>query len=147
MVEVCMLSVTQPSCIPKTLKPFIPLPSPAMKDRRALSSYGSVYIPPHHRLRSVANFNNSPSPFRAKPHENPTHTISSLQPPFTERVTDKARSRFVSAYDDTVSEEGSDHEFELPSVVVSNFLFFFLTSCIFCCYIRSVGGHVCERGI
>ncbi|ESW14977.1 hypothetical protein PHAVU_007G033900 [Phaseolus vulgaris] len=111
-----MLSLTQPSCIPKTLKPSVPLPFPAMKDRRTPSSYGSVYIPPHHRLRSVANFNNSPSPVRAKPHENPTHTITTLQPPSTEPVPDKARSRFVSAYDDTVSEEGSDREFEPPSL-------------------------------
>lgn len=126
-----MLSLTQPSCIPKTLKPSVPLPFPAMKDRRTPSSYGSVYIPPHHRLRSVANFNNSPSPVRAKPHENPTHTITTLQPPSTEPVPDKARSRFVSAYDDTVSEEGSDREFEPPLLAVSYFVF--LTSCIFSC--------------
>ncbi|CAJ1977459.1 unnamed protein product [Sphenostylis stenocarpa] len=87
-----------------------------MKDRRTLSSYSSVYIPPHHRLRSVANFNNSPSPVSAKPHENPTHAVSTLQPSLTEPVPDKAHSRFVSAYDDTVSEEGSDREFEPPSV-------------------------------
>jgi len=116
-----MLSVAQPSCIPKTLKPSVPLPFPPMKDRRTLYSYGSVYIPPHHRLRSLANFNNSRSPLFAKPHENPTHTITTLQPPLAEPVPDKPRSRFVSAYDDTVSEEGSDREFEPPSLEVSFF--------------------------
>ncbi|KAL2324155.1 hypothetical protein Fmac_023213 [Flemingia macrophylla] len=111
-----MLSVGQPSCIPKTLKPSIPLPFPAMKDRRTLSSYGAIYIPPHHRLRSAANCNNSPSPLTAKLHENPTHAVTTLQPPLTEHLPQNARSRFVSAYDDTVSEEGSDREFEPPSL-------------------------------
>ncbi|XP_020234511.1 DExH-box ATP-dependent RNA helicase DExH5, mitochondrial isoform X2 [Cajanus cajan] len=107
-----MLSIPQPSCIPKTLKPSIPFPLPPMKDRRTLSSNGSIYIPPHHRLRSVANCNNSPSPLRAKLHENPTHAATTLQP----QLPQNARSRFVSAYDDTVSEEGSDREFEPPSL-------------------------------
>ncbi|KAL5194813.1 DExH-box ATP-dependent RNA helicase DExH5, mitochondrial [Glycine soja] len=108
---VCMVSV---SCIPKTLKPSIPLP---MKDGRTLSSYGSVYIPPHQRLRSLANFNNSLSPVRAKLHENPTPAVvTTLQPSFTEHLPDKQRSRFVSSYDDTVSEEGSDREFQPPSL-------------------------------
>ncbi|TKY50912.1 ATP-dependent RNA helicase A [Spatholobus suberectus] len=112
-----MLSVPQPSCIPKALKPSIPLPFPAMKDRRTLSPYSSIYIPPHHRLRSAANFNNSPSPVRAKLHENPTPVVTTtLQPPLTEQVPDKARPHFVSAYDDAVSEEGSDREFEPPSL-------------------------------
>ncbi|KAL2948174.1 hypothetical protein AAZX31_20G110800 [Glycine max] len=102
------------SCIPKTLKPSIPLP---MKDGRTLSSYGSVYIPPHQRLRSLANFNNSLSPVRAKLHENPTPAVvTTLQPSFTEQLPDKQRSRFVSSYDDTVSEEGSDREFQPPSL-------------------------------
>ncbi|XP_028221018.1 DExH-box ATP-dependent RNA helicase DExH5, mitochondrial-like [Glycine soja] len=102
------------SCIPKTLKPSIPLP---MKDGRTLSSYGSVYIPPHQRLRSLANFNNSLSPVRAKLHENPTPAVvTTLQPSFTEHLPDKQRSRFVSSYDDTVSEEGSDREFQPPSL-------------------------------
>lgn len=105
------------SCIPKTLKPSIPLP---MKDGRTLSSYGSVYIPPHQRLRSLANFNNSLSPVRAKLHENPTPAVvTTLQPSFTEQLPDKQRSRFVSSYDDTVSEEGSDREFQPPSLPVS----------------------------
>lgn len=102
------------SCIPKTLKPSIPLP---MKDGRTLSSYGSVYIPPHQRLRSLANFNNSLSPVRAKLHENPTPAVvTTLQPSFTEQLPDKQRSRFVSSFDDTVSEEGSDREFQPPSL-------------------------------
>ncbi|KAK7390906.1 hypothetical protein VNO78_19096 [Psophocarpus tetragonolobus] len=112
-----MLSVLQPSCIPpQTLKPSIPLPFPAMKDRHTLSSYGSVYIPPHHRLRSVANFNNATSLVRAKLHENPTPAVTTLQPPLTAQVPEKTRPRFVSAYDDAVSEEGSDREFEPPSL-------------------------------
>ncbi|KAG4910185.1 hypothetical protein JHK87_056301 [Glycine soja] len=88
-----------------------------MKDGRTLSSYGSVYIPPHQRLRSLANFNNSLSPVRAKLHENPTPAVvTTLQPSFTEQLPDKQRSRFVSSYDDTVSEEGSDREFQPPSL-------------------------------
>ncbi|KHN42413.1 Putative ATP-dependent RNA helicase DHX36 [Glycine soja] len=88
-----------------------------MKDGRTLSSYGSVYIPPHQRLRSLANFNNSLSPVRAKLHENPTPAVvTTLQPSFTEHLPDKQRSRFVSSYDDTVSEEGSDREFQPPSL-------------------------------
>ncbi|XP_027363417.1 DExH-box ATP-dependent RNA helicase DExH5, mitochondrial [Abrus precatorius] len=108
-----MLSTLQPSSIPKTLKPSIHLPFLAMKDRPTLSSYGSIYVPPHHRLRSVADYNNSTAPVRAKLRENPTPASTTMQ---SEQVPDKGHSRFVSAYDDAVSEEGSDREFEPPSL-------------------------------
>uniref|UniRef100_I1NFR4 RNA helicase n=1 Tax=Glycine max TaxID=3847 RepID=I1NFR4_SOYBN len=50
-------------------------------------------------------------------HENPTPAVvTTLQPSFTEQLPDKQRSRFVSSYDDTVSEEGSDREFQPPSL-------------------------------
>ncbi|KAK7280406.1 hypothetical protein RJT34_25470 [Clitoria ternatea] len=117
-----MLSTPQASSssIARTLKPSIPLPFLAMKDRPTLSSYGSIYVPPHQRLRSLANNNNnnsnsnsnSPTPLRAKLHENPAPTVTSRQIPLPE----PARTRFVSAYDDAVSEEGSDREFEPPLV-------------------------------
>ncbi|KAK7343440.1 hypothetical protein VNO77_12188 [Canavalia gladiata] len=103
-----MLSTSQPSSIPQTLKPSFHLSSLAMKDRPTLSSYGSIYVPPHHRLRSVAK---SPALVHAKLRENPIPTAT-----LPEQVPDKGHSRFISAYDDTVSEEGSDREFDPPSL-------------------------------
>ncbi|XLT74053.1 hypothetical protein HN873_030479, partial [Arachis hypogaea] len=122
-----ILSSSQPSLLTaKALKPSIH----AMKDRPTLSSYGAIYVPPHHRLRSVitsANYNSSaPSVAKLRDHRGaalnprpvasaaPT-TVHRSQTTLPEQIPDKGNSRFVSAYDDVVSEEGSDREFEAPS--------------------------------
>ncbi|CAL0316400.1 unnamed protein product [Lupinus luteus] len=110
----------------KTLKPSIP-PFLSMKDRPPLTSYGNIYVPPHHRLRSIvvapANYNSPSAPKLREnqiPLQNPITTapaINALQP----QVPSKAKSRYVSAYDDDeVSEEGSDREFESPSLSVTS---------------------------
>ncbi|KAI4357722.1 hypothetical protein L6164_001654 [Bauhinia variegata] len=89
-----------------------------MKDRPPPSSYRAIYVPPHHRLRSViipAN-GNSPSPIDSKFREsqaevlNPKaatlpHSKTQLQ---QERIH-KGNLRYVSAYGDGISEDGSDH--------------------------------------
>ncbi|KAF2310897.1 hypothetical protein GH714_018247 [Hevea brasiliensis] len=66
-----------------------------MKDRPR-SSYGAVYVPPHQRLRSVIT---PPS-------------YSSPPLPLLLRLTLK----FISAYDDGISDEGSDREVECSMV-------------------------------
>ncbi|XP_028757823.1 DExH-box ATP-dependent RNA helicase DExH5, mitochondrial isoform X2 [Neltuma alba] len=98
-----------------------------MKDRPPPSSYGSVYIPPHQRLRSVVTSAgyNSPASVDSKLREsegavlNPrvtnasaTATLPHLQTKLQEQVPAKSNSRYVSAYDDGISEEGSDRELE-----------------------------------
>ncbi|KAL4289078.1 hypothetical protein HN51_056777 [Arachis hypogaea] len=122
-----ILSSSHPSLLTaKALKPSIH----AMKDRPTLSSYGAIYVPPHHRLRSVitsANYNSSaPSVAKLRDHHGaalnprpvasaaPT-TVHRSQTTLPEQIPVKGNSRFVSAYDDVVSEEGSDREFEAPS--------------------------------
>lgn len=96
--------------IPKTLKPSFHLPFLAMKDRPSLSSHGAIYVPPHHRLRSVITSANSPTPVSAKLRENLTTIPTTIQ---TTLSDNKTNSRFVSAYDDVVS------EVEVPSLPVS----------------------------
>ncbi|KAI9120122.1 hypothetical protein K1719_008770 [Acacia pycnantha] len=99
-----------------------------MKDRPPPSSYGSVYVPPHQRLRSVvtsANYN-SAAPVDSKLREsegavlNPRGTNASAaaaaalphsQSKGQEQVPTNLDS-YVFAYDDLISEEGSDREFE-----------------------------------
>ncbi|MCI45244.1 ATP-dependent RNA helicase DHX36-like protein, partial [Trifolium medium] len=82
-----------------------------MKDRPSLSSHGAIYVPPHHRLRSVITSTNSPAPVSAKFRENHTPAVpTTLQTPLS------ANSRFVSAYDDVISEDWSHREVELPSL-------------------------------
>ncbi|CAL5209964.1 unnamed protein product [Lathyrus oleraceus] len=93
--------------IPKTLKPSFHLPFLAMKDRPSLSSHGAIYVPPHHRLRSVITSANSPTPVSAKLRENLTTIPTTIQ---TTLSDNKTNSRFVSAYDDVVS------EVEVPSL-------------------------------
>ncbi|KAJ1380761.1 P-loop containing nucleoside triphosphate hydrolase [Sesbania bispinosa] len=88
-----------------------------MKDRPSLSSYGAIYVPPHHRLRSIvtsANHNSSHAPASVKLRENHKPTATTLQTPLPEQLPNKRNSRYVSAYDDGVSEEGSDRDFEVP---------------------------------
>ena len=120
-----------PCSTPKTLKPSIQLAILAMKDRPTLSSYGAIYVPPHHRRRSVVT-SAPPAAAAAKLREhhgavlNPrtpaAATLPRSQTPLPEhQIPDKGNSRFVSAYDDGVSEEGSDREFEAPSLPVSLF--------------------------
>lgn len=99
---------------PWNLKPSILRRLPfltTMKDRPPPSSYGNnVYVPPHQRLRSVV----VDSKLRQT---QPTL----LNPTPSEQVPHKLNSRFVSAYDDAVSEEGSDREFEPASLPVRLF--------------------------
>ncbi|KAJ1382927.1 P-loop containing nucleoside triphosphate hydrolase [Sesbania bispinosa] len=88
-----------------------------MKDRPSLSSYGAIYVPPHHRLRSTvtsANHNSSHAPASVKLRENHKPSATTLQTPLPEQLPNKRNSRYVSAYDDGVSEEGSDRDFEVP---------------------------------
>lgn len=143
-VEACMLLTPQPSSIPKTLKPLIHLPFLAMKDRPSLSSHGTVYIPPHHRLRSVVTSANSPAPVAAKLRENLTPTPTTQQTPLPEQVPNKRNSRYVSAYDDGVSEEGSDREFEAPSLPVSLFKLLLRIFLSFSFVIQSVNVDICN---
>ncbi|XP_073223709.1 DExH-box ATP-dependent RNA helicase DExH5, mitochondrial isoform X2 [Cicer arietinum] len=101
------------SSIPKTLKPSFHLPFLAMKDRPSLSSHGAIYVPPHHRLRSVITSANSPAPVVAKLRENHTPPPTTLQTPLSDN---KINSRYVSAYDDVIFEEGSNRQVEVPSL-------------------------------
>ncbi|WJX21302.1 RNA helicase [Trifolium repens] len=82
-----------------------------MKDRPSLSSHGAIYVPPHHRLRSVITSANSPAPVSAKFLGNHAPAApTTLQTPLS------ANSRFVSAYDDVISEDWSHRQVELPSL-------------------------------
>ncbi|KAM1085267.1 hypothetical protein ACFX2B_010942 [Malus domestica] len=100
----------------------------AMKDRPP-SSYGSVYVPPHHRPRSAITTPNytSPTSVGAKLRDNQTaaalnqrsSTIGALANYQTQQQQQqhfqKPKLQHSSAYDDGVSEEGSDREVQLPS--------------------------------
>ncbi|KAK3189435.1 hypothetical protein Dsin_028996 [Dipteronia sinensis] len=96
-----------------------------MKDRPP-SSYGAVYIPPHHRLRSVftapnpASSNNSlnsvlnpkVSSLPHSHHPQLNHSYNIFNNKNNDTVTNKKNLQFDSAYDDGVSEEGSDRELD-----------------------------------
>ena len=116
-----------------TLKPPNPFSFPLMKDRPPPSSYGAIYIPPHHRLRSpvgAATNYNSTTPVGSNlrdsgaPLLNPrlaTTTQPHSQTPIQKQLP-KGSSHYVSAYDDGISEEGSDREFESATQPVRLFI-------------------------
>lgn len=103
-----------------------------MKDRPP-SSYGAVYVPPHHRLRSVItspNYNSAAS-IGSKLRENQSAalnrrstngTLTYYQTQQQEQLQ-KPKLQHNSAYDDGVSEEGSDREVELPSRPVRFYMY------------------------
>jgi len=97
----------------------------AMKDRPSLSSHGAIYVPPHHRLRSVVTSAaaNSPSPISVKLSQNQPPPPTTLQTPLS---NNNANSRFVSAYDDVISEDCSNHQLHVPSLPVTSFKFLLL---------------------
>lgn len=130
---------------PKTLKNYgRPSPPPlsltTMKDRPRPSSYGSVYIPPHQRLRSVitsaaaAHDNISPAPVDSKSANNQNSFVNPKahnpypylhqQKQHQQQQQKKNNSKYNSAYDE-VSEEGSDHEIEQSNYSVRFSLFSF----------------------
>lgn len=136
----------QPWCTPKTLKPSIQfLPFLAMKDRPPLSSYGAIYVPPHHRLRSVVTSANYTSP-ASKLRENQGALLNPRAPAaatpnrLPEQVPYKDNSRYVSAYDD---EEGFIHEFEPSSLTVS-LSFTFAASYVHCIKYHSSIDNMCR---
>lgn len=112
-----------------------------MKDRSPPSSFGAVYVPPHCRIRSLVSTPychsssnaSSPSPpigskFRENHSESTTVLNPRNRPPLHKQqrngVADnndfnsnkKPAPKFVSAYDDRESEEGSDLETDTPVV-------------------------------
>ncbi|XP_059443862.1 DExH-box ATP-dependent RNA helicase DExH5, mitochondrial isoform X2 [Corylus avellana] len=100
---------------PKTVKPSHSPPSLlAMKDRPP-SSYGAIYVPPHHRLRSVIT---SPSYTSAalidsKLREAQSAALNPRASPLPYLQTQQEQlHKANSQHDDRLSEEGSDHEFE-----------------------------------
>ncbi|KAL5830491.1 hypothetical protein ACOSQ3_019959 [Xanthoceras sorbifolium] len=124
-----------PNSHSKTLKPN-PKPEHSlsfvttMKDRPP-SSYGAVYIPPHHRLRSLVtatpnNGQNSALNPRVSslPHShirqlNDNHdnyNNNNCNNKSSDSVNNKKNSQYNSAYDDGVSEEGSDLELDVSSL-------------------------------
>lgn len=146
----------------KTLKPL--LLCPTMKDRPP-SSYGSVYIPPHHRLRSVISSSNnnasktgadfstsasviqpklidrknapvlsardtaaaapppSPSPFLQQPQQQQQQrTYNSNN---SSKNSNNNNSQYNSAYDDGISEDGSDRELNLSLESVSSYVYYY----------------------
>ncbi|KAF7808821.1 DExH-box ATP-dependent RNA helicase DExH5, mitochondrial isoform X1 [Senna tora] len=118
-----------------TLKPSIPPPFLTMKDRPPPSSYGTnIYVPPHHRLRRTVVTSAAYSSHASVDSKlcgtqgvvlNPKATnataaaaaLSHSQAKLQEQVPNKLNSRYVSAYDDGISEEGSDREFETSSLL------------------------------
>ncbi|KAM1608410.1 hypothetical protein EV1_020382 [Malus domestica] len=125
----CWPSPSHPKPIASSSKPSLL----AMKDRPP-SSYGSVYVPPHHRLRSVISTPNytSPASIGSKLRENQTaaaalnrrsstngalayYQTQQQQQLQQQEQFQKPKLQHTSAYDDSVSEEGSDREVELPS--------------------------------
>lgn len=127
--------------IPQTVKPSTSVSSTAMKDRSPPSSFGAVYVPPHCRIRSLVSTPychsssnaSSPSPpigskFRENHSESTTVLNPRNRPPLHQQqrngVADnndfnsnkKPAPKFVSAYDDRESEEGSDLETDSPVV-------------------------------
>ncbi|KAK1553100.1 hypothetical protein Q3G72_028861 [Acer saccharum] len=105
-----------------------------MKDRPP-SSYGAVYIPPHHRLRSVftapnpASSNNSlnsvlnpkVSSLPHSHHPQLNHSYNNCNNENNDTVTNNKNLQFDSAYDDGVSEEGSDRELDTSSLQPGSF--------------------------
>ncbi|KAK2635298.1 hypothetical protein Ddye_030090 [Dipteronia dyeriana] len=105
-----------------------------MKDRPP-SSYGAVYIPPHHRLRSVftapnpgSSNNGLNSVLNPKVSSHPHSHHPQLNDSFNnfnnknnDTVTNKKNLQFDSAYDDGVSEEGSDRELDTSSLQPGSF--------------------------
>ncbi|KAM5567831.1 DExH-box ATP-dependent RNA helicase DExH5, mitochondrial [Rosa sericea] len=107
-------------------------PSPllvAMKDRPP-SSYGAVYVPPHHRLRSVItspNYTSAASIASKKPtaaslskaRTNGARTYYQTQQHEVQEQLHKPKLRHDSAYDDGgcggVSDEGSDRDYNMSS--------------------------------
>ncbi|KAJ7943079.1 putative ATP-dependent RNA helicase [Quillaja saponaria] len=105
---------------PKTLKSSKYLQFLAMKDMPPPSSYGGVYVPPHHRLRSVISSPNytTAALINSKLRENQdtflnpkATTLSNSQTQLEQLLL--GNSHVVSACDDGISEEGSDREFDL----------------------------------
>ncbi|KAA8532626.1 hypothetical protein F0562_032558 [Nyssa sinensis] len=99
-----------------------------MKDRPPPSSYGSVYVPPHHRLRSVITSSASPNlpsaPVDSKTANNqkkfanpePSNPYPYLPYQQLQQLQQKKNSQFDSAvHGDLSSEEGSNCEIEQPS--------------------------------
>ncbi|XP_048318290.1 DExH-box ATP-dependent RNA helicase DExH5, mitochondrial [Ziziphus jujuba] len=98
-----------------------------MKDRPP-PSYGAVYVPPHHRLRSVItspNYTSSAALVDSRLREN-HHQSAVLNPRSSsvhlsnlknqqEEQFQKQTFHYNSAYDDGLSEEGSDREFDSSS--------------------------------
>ncbi|XP_068333429.1 DExH-box ATP-dependent RNA helicase DExH5, mitochondrial-like isoform X2 [Pyrus communis] len=119
-------SPSHPKLIASSSKPSLL----AMKDRPP-SSYGSVYVPPHHRLRSAITTPNYTSPTSVGSKLRDNQTAGALnQRSSTNGVLayyqtqqqqfQKPKLQHSSAYDDGVSEEGSDREAELLSHPTQN---------------------------
>lgn len=96
----------------------------AMKDRPP-SSYGAVYVPPHHRLRSVITSPNYTSAASIASKQtaaaaaalnrvrtNGTRTYYQTQ---QQEQLQKHKLQQNSAYDDGVSDDGSDRDFNMSS--------------------------------
>uniref|UniRef100_A0A5B7AYU7 RNA helicase n=1 Tax=Davidia involucrata TaxID=16924 RepID=A0A5B7AYU7_DAVIN len=97
-----------------------------MKDRPPPpSSYGSVYVPPHHRLRSVITSSASPNLSSSAPVDSKTaynhnkfakpsnnNLYPYLPPQRLQQLQQTKNSQFDSAIRDDLSEEGSDRESE-----------------------------------
>lgn len=131
----CMILSSSPQLYSKTLNPtkFLPLPqSLNMKDRPP-SSYGAVYIPPHHRHRlrsviTVPSAGNTVAAAASRPHlhlnskpaleskqstfANSKENASTYLPPhhrYQEQQQELQKKNSV----DEASSEGSDREIEL----------------------------------
>lgn len=107
-----------------------------MKDRPP-SSYGAVYVPPHHRLRSVISSPNYTSAalidYKLREAKsavlNPRASDVSYLPTQHQQQQEQVNSgnsHYNSACDDRISEEGSDCELESLSQTVR--LFFLIVS-------------------
>ncbi|XAR72299.1 RNA helicase [Bertholletia excelsa] len=112
----------------KTSGPRYGLLATAMKDRPPPSSYRSVYVPPHQRLRSVITFPNNSSSVPAvdsrtasnhnQGFANPRaysqpYLPQQLQQPYYNRQQHQENSQLDSL--DDLSEDGSDRDIELSS--------------------------------
>jgi hypothetical protein len=63
---------------------------------------------------------NSPAPISVKLSQNQPPPPTTLQTPLS---NNNANSRFVSAYDDAISEDCSNHQLHVPSLPVTSFKF------------------------
>ncbi|GFS32783.1 DEA(D/H)-box RNA helicase family protein [Actinidia rufa] len=107
----------------------------AMKDRPPLSSYGAVYVPPHHRLRSVITSSNlsSSAPLvdsKTVATQNNSSSIPRGNPyPYLTRQQFQQKQMKNSQLDsaDDLSEEGSDRDVEA-----------FVQSCYQLCHLRKI---------